>query len=136
MRDPFKKLLSNVKSTVKVRPRRRTVNKSGVAAIPYEELPVEITAQDIKDLFNQQNGRCAMLGTQLDPQNVFVSKHPLAPSVDRIDNTKGYVPGNIQICSRFANFGKCSYPNEKMDPIIEQIREGFASDKKWWKFWA
>ncbi len=141
MKDPFKKLLANVKSTAKVRPLRRTVSKSGTANIPYEELPITITAEDLKMLFEKQGGRCAMLGTELDPQNIFIARHPLAPSVDRLDNTKGYELDNIQICSRFANFGKCAYPDDKMAPVIEKIKAGILSQTKpmkktWWRFWA
>lgn len=33
-------------------------------------------------------------------------KNPNAPSIDRIDSTKGYIPGNVLICSWRANFLK------------------------------
>jgi len=133
MRDPWKKLLSNVKSTAKTRPLRRTVSKSGIAKIPYPPMAVKITAQDLKELFKLQEGRCAILGTVLDPQDIFIARHPLAPSVDRIDNDQNYNIDNIQICSRFANFGKCAYPNKDMNEVVERLKEGFT--RKWWKFW-
>lgn len=41
---------------------------------------------------------CPILGI---PLAVGVSGH--APSLDRIDNTKGYVPGNVQVISEKAN---------------------------------
>jgi|TARA_R100001163_G_C5001728_1_gene150628 hypothetical protein len=133
MRDPWKKLLSNVKSTAAVRPKRRTVNSNGTAKIPYAPMSVDITAEDLKTLFEDQGGRCAILNTPLDPQDLFVKRHPLAPSVDRIDNDQNYNIDNIQICSRFANFGKCAYPSEDMGEVVSRIREGFSS--KWWQFW-
>ena len=134
MKDPWKKLLSNVKSTANVRPLRRTVSKDGTAKIPYPPMSVEITAADLKELFEQQGGRCAILGTELDPQDLFIKRHPLAPSVDRIDNDQNYNVDNIQICSRFANFGKCAYPSNQMSEIVERIKVGF-SPRKWWTFW-
>ena len=134
MRDPWKKLLSNVKSTAAVRPKRRTVSANGTAKIPYPPMSVEITANDLKELFKQQGGRCAILGTLLDPQDLFVARHPLAPSVDRIDNDQHYNIDNIQICSRFANFGKCAYPNAGMNEVVNRIREGMST-KKWWQLW-
>ena len=134
MKDPWKKLLSNVKSTAAVRPLRRTVNKNGTAKIPYPPMAVEITAEDLKTLFETQGGRCAILGTSLNPQDLFVKRHPLAPSVDRIDNDQNYNIDNIQICSRFANFGKCAYPSKDMAEVVDRLRDGFARDK-WWQFW-
>jgi len=134
MKDPWKKLLSNVKSTAAVRPLRRTVNKKGIAKIPYPPMSVDITADDLKAIFEDQGGRCAILGTRLDPQDLFIKRHPLAPSVDRIDNDQNYNIDNIQICSRFANFGKCAYPSSEMGEIVDRLREGFSKDK-WWKFW-
>lgn len=134
MKDPWKKLLANVKSTATVRPRRRTVNKNGTAKIPYPPMSVEITAEDLQKLFEHQGGRCAILGTVLNPQDLFIKRHPLAPSVDRLDNSQNYNVDNIQICSRFANFGKCAYPSEQMYEIVERIRVGMALNK-WWKFW-
>jgi len=134
MKDPWKKLLSNVKSTAAVRPLRRTVNKNGTAKIPYPPMSVEITAEDLRTLFEHQEGRCAILGTVLNPQDLFIKRHPLAPSVDRIDNDQNYNIDNIQICSRFANFGKCAYPSRDMDAVVKRLREGLLP-AKWWQFW-
>ena len=133
MRDPWKKLLSNCKLNANSRPFRRTSRK-GVVKIPYSAMPVEIDAQDLKDIFEKQGGRCVMLGTQLNPSDVFITNHPLAPSVDRIDNSEGYKRSNIQICSRFANLGKRSYPTQQMSEVVERIKLGLFS-KKWWQIW-
>jgi len=134
MKDPWKKLLSNVKATAKVRPLRRTVKSDGTAKIPYPPMAVDITAQDLKELFEKQGGRCAILNTPLDPQDLFIKRHPLAPSVDRLDNDQNYNIDNIQICSRFANFGKCAYPSEEMLEVVNRIKAGLFP-KKWWHFW-
>jgi len=133
MKDPWKKLLANCKLNANSRPFRRTSRK-GVVKIPYGEMSVDIQAEDLKRLFEEQEGRCAFLGTKLDPQDIFITNHPLAPSVDRINNDIGYTLDNIQICSRFANLGKRSYPTEKMAEVVDRIKSGMSTDK-WWKFW-
>lgn len=67
---------------------------------------VEIDHLFLEKLFFEQNGRCAYLKTIIDPMDVFISNHPLAPSVDRIDNSLGYIRDNVVIATRFANRGK------------------------------
>lgn len=52
-------------------------------------------------------GRCALTGRAF----VFTpptdtAHHPLAPSLDRIDNTRGYVPGNVQLVTDAVNRAK------------------------------
>jgi len=58
---------------------------------------------EIADLFRLQNGTCQLTGY------TFRQQHPnphLRPSLDRIDSSKGYVPGNLQVVARAANFYK------------------------------
>lgn len=64
-----------------------------------EELKEEIAA-----LLHKQGFRCALTqyafarGQQLNPH--------LLPSLDRIDSSLGYIPGNLQVVTRAANFFK------------------------------
>ena len=59
-------------------------------------------------MFYEQDERCYWLGTKINISDVFISHHPLAPSVDRLNNDDGYVPGNVVITTRFANRGRCN----------------------------
>ena len=131
---PFKKLFSNVKSTVKVRPLRRTLKavseSAGVAKIPYGELKVSIDADYLEQLFDQQGGKCYWLGIPLDPSRIFIKKHPLAMSVDRLDNKKGYVPGNVVIACRMINLGKLDYPSDEFSRVISEVKDFFLEEKR------
>lgn len=51
---------------------------------------------------------CPILGAPLERGTV------LAPSIDRIDNSKGYVKGNVQIVSRLANTMKNEASKEQL----------------------
>lgn len=50
--------------------------------------------------------RCPILDIVLDYPSLLVRGNASTPSVDRIDNAKGYVPGNVQIISHRANILK------------------------------
>jgi hypothetical protein len=72
--------------------RLRMRNKFGLATIDAEYL---------RSLFEQQGGRCYWLRVTLVPS--AIKRHPLRPSVDRLDNSRGYERGNVVIACQFAN---------------------------------
>lgn len=66
-----------------------------------------ITVQFVKDMYLEQYGKCAVSGidfrlTELRPGDA--RSRAFAPSLDRIDNTLGYVDGNVRLVCRIANF--------------------------------
>lgn len=59
----------------------------------------------------QQNGCCALTGFAF----IFEPNSPFQPSIDRLDNSKGYTKDNIQIViSTVNNIGKESYKSQKI----------------------
>ena len=99
---------------------------------------ISITEEDIRRIYKEQNGLSKWLKLPLDPMKVFVPRHPLSPSVDRLDNEKEYTPDNICICTRFENYGlnRCSdsVRDECIDIIVSSIKktplnlENFCND--------
>ena len=74
----------------------------------------EITPQDIKDIWPQDN-ICPILGIEMIHNfDVSGSHSNYSPSLDSIDPSKGYVRGNIVICSFLANRIK----NDVIDPNV------------------
>lgn len=87
--------------------------------------------EEILDLFKAQNYRCAL--TDYDFKRPSRNPH-LRPSLDRKNSSLGYVPGNLQIVTRAANFFKSASDDadwllkadalERMAVAIQQRRKG------------
>lgn len=112
MRDPFEQILKNAKGgqAWNAWHQQRGCNR------PVKTF--SITADDVKNKFFQQEGKSYWLGIPINPMDVFKSRYPLSPSLDRLDNSKGYTVDNICISTRFENYGfnKCS------DYVKEEIK--------------
>jgi len=74
-------------------------------------IPFNITRLEILDLFNAQNGKCALTGVEMIPKSGWTS-----PSLDKMDPKLGYVSGNIQWVTKKANLMKS---NLTMDELLE-----------------
>ena len=113
--DPFKRLLKNVKTSANYGP------KGGSVDYEYEEKVVEFDDEDLREIFHRQGGRCYWSDVELEPTDIFVTYHPLAMSVDRIDNTKGYTLDNIVISSRLYNLGRSAAPPELWESVLDRL---------------
>ena len=68
-----------------------------------------ITADDLEKLWSKQKGMCFWMDIPMELGGLFVSNSPWAPSVERLDNGKGYVLGNVVLATSFANKGRGAY---------------------------
>jgi hypothetical protein len=77
-----------------------------------------ITLEDLKQQWESQNGICPFTGWKMEiPRTTNWSESPLTPrraSVDRIDSSLGYVPGNIRFVSVIANWCKNNFTDEEV----------------------
>jgi hypothetical protein len=85
-----------------------------------------LTLQDIKDQWELQGGVCPYTGWHLKnmPTTNLVHQLPLTPdraSLDRIDSTKGYVPGNIQFVSIMAQYAKNCFSEQQLLDFCKQV---------------
>lgn len=85
-----------------------------------------ITVEDIRAAW-PGDGRCPVFGVELIRNLGEPHASPYSPSIDRIDNAKGYVPGNIHVISVRAN-------GVKQDFTIEELAAGMAGPE--WQAWA
>jgi len=61
---------------------------------------------------------CPILDTRLTKGNGYL---PNAMSLDRVDNDKGYIPGNVRVISRRANLMKSSLTIDILEKLIKYI---------------
>jgi hypothetical protein len=68
------------------------------------KLEHNIDVDFINELFQKQNGKCFWFGVDLIPSEN--KKNPQQPSLDRLDNKKGYTKDNVVLCCYAANIGR------------------------------
>lgn len=88
-----------------------------------------ITLEDLQEQWNKQKGICPYSGISLlVPTYKKNHNNPIySASVDRIDSTKGYIPGNIQFVSTCINYMKNTMSDEETRFMCKCIAEYFYS---------
>jgi hypothetical protein len=100
-KDPeFKKIESQKQKERRVRLWQNTlINDSKRRGVDHN-----LTIDDINELYNKQNGLCYWFKIPLSPSNI--KKHPQQPSIDRLDQNKGYTKDNVVLSCYSANIGR------------------------------
>ena len=82
-----------------------------------------ITWKDLKDLWEKQEGKCAYtnLNLVLPIQGRKAPSITVQASLDRIDSTKGYIPGNVQFISSCINFLKNKLTDLETKRFLKEI---------------
>ncbi len=78
-----------------------------------------ITHKYLIDLLLQQDYKCAISKVEL----LHEKRNLQSVSIDRIDSSKGYIEGNIQLVCRTMNLAKNNYSNSEMLNFIELIKK-------------
>ena len=140
LRNPFKKMMANVKLSsqnpgstrvitsankdyVNSLQRELKVNKNGGTYREHKQHFVDITWEDLETQFNKQNGKCYWFGIDIDLNEIFIPYSIQAPSVDRINDSVGYTKDNIVITTRFVNLGRGNYSKEKFTEFIKKLKK-------------
>ena len=91
------------------------------------DIPFDISGNELWELFLNQNRKCFLTGVELTFQSYSKSTDGTA-SLDRIDNTKGYVKGNVQWIHKNINKMKSDFDQKQF--INYCVMVGEYSKKK------
>jgi hypothetical protein len=101
----------------------RKIKENAVA----RNIPIDVTAECLWDLYLKQNKKCALTGMDIDfGKHIHRGKTKLqsqTASLDRIDSKHGYVIGNLQWVHKHVNIMKNKYDNDYFKHICKLVIE-------------
>jgi len=75
-------------------------------------------------LWRSQEGACAISGMPMQTQSgTREQKNPFRASLDRVNNDRGYVKGNVRFVCHWVNNAKSTWSDEVFDQFIDSIVE-------------
>lgn len=73
---------------------------------------------------------CPILGVKLEPYVGHSGGGPNSPALDRFDNSKGYVKGNVVVISHLANMMKSSATKEELLAFADWVQKVYSTAKE------
>lgn len=119
MKNPWKALIQKAKTAA--RPGQE--KKNGIKRT--EPLDVTIDELYLITQYKNQEGKCYWTGFPLNPYGVYEKDNPLSPSLERLNESLGYVPGNVVLALRLFNLGRQRCPEKKFKQQVNKLKEHF-----------
>ena len=92
--------------------------------IKYRNKEVDLTLQDLKDVFDSQNGICYYSKVKLTTVLKSGKNNPIyTMSLDRKDSSIGYIKSNIQFISIAMNHLKNNMTEEQMQEMLAVLKK-------------
>ena len=101
---------------------------SGSMSTVWVPAKIIVTPEELEEIWNSQEGKCYWFGVPLDITLLYrdhpdwMPKHPMAPSIDKIDVNGDYTKDNIVITTRFANFGRNVCDFDSFKEIVQTLK--------------
>jgi hypothetical protein len=88
---------------------------------------VDITMDDMMEIWDSQEGICPFTGVKLilNSYTKIVDNILFVASLDRIDSSKGYIKGNVRWISKGINFMKSDKNDEEVWEMCRMIYENY-----------
>lgn len=84
--------------------------KDAIQRAKRKQITLDIDLKYLMDLIVAQNYKCAITGKSM----THILKDPYMVSIDRIDSTRGYSVGNIQLLCHIVNLAKKNFTDEQI----------------------
>ena len=102
--------------------RELKVSENNVVYREHKEHDIDIDYEYLKQLWESQNKKDYWFPEyEIELNEIFVPYSIKAPSVDRLDSTKGYVKGNVVITTRFTNLGRGNFDGDEFRNFIKTL---------------
>jgi hypothetical protein len=82
-------------------------------------LEITLTEEDILAIYERQGGLCYWFGVKMIPSQE--KRDPRRPSLDRLNNDKGYTPDNVVLSCMAANVGRSESTHEAFAAFCASI---------------
>ena len=105
---------------------RRKISVTQYEAKKRRDLEFNIDHNDLIKLWKDQKGLCAISKNklQLEHGGLFRGKHnPYSCTIDRIDNSRGYLKDNIQLVTCAHNFWRSDMPLSEYKKLLGKYHE-------------
>ena len=105
---------------------RDTIRKTKSDAKLRRNLDFNIDIEYLMEIYEKQNGKCALSGWDLEftrGGNFAGNKNPKGCTLDRIDNSLGYVKGNIQLACTLLNYKKSDMLDAEFRAMCKDVSD-------------
>jgi hypothetical protein len=90
-------------------------------------LQFDLTPEDVVEMYNDQKGMCYWFNVPMQWRDDVGPRNPMIPTIDRADNTRGYVRSNCILACWGANAAKGSCDLESWEEFLDFLRAGLTS---------
>tara|TARA_R110000744_G_C19056098_1_gene528411 strand:- start:47 stop:607 length:561 start_codon:yes stop_codon:yes gene_type:complete len=115
----FKKWFTNKKGQAKLKGIELTILPTDITGVKIEKYNLCVNGSRTTWRATEYPKVCSKWGIELDWGRNGIQYN--SPSLDRIDPTKGYVPGNVRLVSNSYNSAKLNCPPDEWDVLEKTI---------------